>query len=89
MLLRSDSGSSHRWGFPSPVPCSTPPNYVPNYLPNLHTQPHQFRNDELHRLMEVSPESGYRAMTTVLTSAMHGEKFRWVVWRGCCGRWRG
>lgn len=28
--------------------------------------------------MEASPGASYTVMTTVLTTAMHGEKFRWV-----------
>ncbi|PSC69312.1 hypothetical protein C2E20_7167 [Micractinium conductrix] len=39
----------------------------------------KFRNEELHRLMEASPGASYTVMTTVLTTAMHGEKFRPVV----------
>lgn len=36
----------------------------------------QFRNEELHRLQEVASGTSYRVLTTVLTTAMHGEKFR-------------
>ena len=36
----------------------------------------QFRNEELYRLQEVAPGTSYRVLTTVLTTAMHGEKFR-------------
>jgi hypothetical protein len=39
----------------------------------------KFRNEELHRLQEVAPGASYRVLTTVLTTAMHGEKFRPVV----------
>ncbi len=39
----------------------------------------QYRNEELHRLLEAAPGSAYTIMTTVLTTAMHGEKFRWVL----------
>jgi hypothetical protein len=39
----------------------------------------QFRNEELSRLQEASQGSSYRVLTTVLTTAMHGEKFRWVL----------
>jgi hypothetical protein len=38
----------------------------------------QYRNEELHRLQEASPGASYRILTTVLTTAMHGEKFRRV-----------
>lgn len=36
----------------------------------------QYRNEELYRLQEISPGTSYRILTTVLTTAMHGEKFR-------------
>lgn len=39
----------------------------------------KFRNEELYRLQEVAPGASYRVLTTVLTTAMHGEKFRPVV----------
>ncbi|KAL4855216.1 hypothetical protein ACK3TF_004204 [Chlorella vulgaris] len=39
----------------------------------------KYRNEELHRLLDVSPGSNFRLLTTVLTTAMHGEKFRPVV----------
>ncbi|KAL4449489.1 hypothetical protein ABPG77_007133 [Micractinium sp. CCAP 211/92] len=39
----------------------------------------KYRNEELHRLLEAAPGSAYTIMTTVLTTAMHGEKFRPVV----------
>ncbi|KAL4443861.1 hypothetical protein ABPG75_011598 [Micractinium tetrahymenae] len=39
----------------------------------------KYRNEELHRLLEAAPGSAFKVMTTVLTTAMHGEKFRPVV----------
>lgn len=52
-----------------------PPHPPPPTPPPTHT-PLQYRNEELHRLQEASPGTSYRVLTTVLTTAMHGEKFR-------------
>lgn len=49
---------------------------IPLPLPLLPPAHPQFRNEELHRLQEVAPGTSYRVLTTVLTTAMHGEKFR-------------